>query len=68
MDAGYYVTLKRDRRTAWLLGPYETREEALGQVRRGWMLATDADSWADFDAIGTTHLASRVSPSTVFGK
>ncbi len=68
MDAGYYVTMKRLGRTAWLLGPYETQEAAADQVCRGRVLASEIDPWADFDAFGTAHLASRVTPSTVFGK
>ncbi len=27
---GYYVTMKRNVRTAWLLGPYTEHAEALG--------------------------------------
>ena len=68
MDAGYYVTMRRLGRTAWLLGPYGTQEEAVEQVCRGRTPATEIDPWADFDAFGTAHLASHVTPSTVFGK
>ncbi len=68
MDAGYYVTVRRLQRTAWLLGPYETQEEAAAQVRRGRILASEVDPWMDFDAFGTAHLAGRVRASTVFGK
>ena len=55
---GYYVTMKRDRRTAWLLGPYETHAEALAKVERGRHLARSADPFADFDAFGTSRIMS----------
>lgn len=55
---GYYVTMKRDTRTAWLLGPYETHTEALEDVARGRKLAGAVDPFADFDAFGTSSITS----------
>lgn len=55
---GYYVTMKRDRRTAWLLGPYDTHREALDSVARGRALAQAADPFTDFDAFGTSSITS----------
>ena len=55
---GYYVTMKRDNRTAWLLCPYDTRREAHDSVARGRALARVADPFADFDEFGTASITS----------
>ena len=55
---GYYVTMKRDTRTAWLLGPYDTHAEALDNIERGRRLAQDVDPFTDFDAFGTSSITS----------
>lgn len=60
MATGYYVTLIRDRRLAWLLGPYEEHSEALSNVARARQLAREVDPFSDFDAFGT---ASRTGDS-----
>ena len=59
---GYYVTMKRDVRTAWLLGPYTEHAEALAQVGRGCQLARDVDPFTDFDAFGTARLSADHMP------
>lgn len=59
---GFYVTLRRDTgpgrepRTAFLLGPYETKDQAEGKVWRGRMLAPKVDGWAAFDAYGVAKV------------
>ena len=61
--AGFYVTLRRDTgpgrepRTAFLLGPYGTKDEAEGKVWRGRTLAPKADGRA-----ASTPTASPRSP------
>lgn len=52
----YFVTMRRDKRTAFLLGPYTTHTEALANVSTGRDLARKVDPWADFDAFGTSSL------------
>ena len=57
---GFYVTLRRgsgpgeEPRTAFLLGPYGTKDEAESKVWRGRKLAPTVDSRAAFDAYGVT--------------
>lgn len=58
MATGYYVTMKRDVRTAWLLGPYDTHREALDNVARGRGRARAADPFTDFDGFGTSSITS----------
>ena len=53
---GYYVSLKRDRRVALLLGPFDTHAEALARVRDAFAKACDVDPWAAFDAVGTVRM------------
>lgn len=62
---GFYVTMKRGARTAWLLGPYATHEEALGKVPAAKVLAGLADPGAHFDAFGTSRVKGAVRPPGV---
>ena len=64
---GYYVTMKRDVRTAWLLGPYETHAEALTQVSRGRELAGEIDLFTHFDGFGTSRLEAESLPAGRLG-
>lgn len=64
---GYYVTMKRDTRTAWLLGPYTEHAEALAQIDQGRQLARDIDPFTDFDAFGTARLETESLPTGVLG-
>lgn len=52
----YYVTVKRDVRTGWLAGPYETHQEALDKVDVVSAIARKLDPWCDFDAFGTSSI------------
>lgn len=69
-DRVFYVSMKRGQhrvRNAILLGPYETHQEALDNVRRGERLAHQADPWADFDAFGTCSAPRSQTIKPVFG-
>lgn len=55
----HYVTLRRGRRTALLLGPYRTHDEAAANVDRARAEAVRIDSWAGFDAVGTARITLR---------
>lgn len=50
----FYVTLIRGRRTARLLGPFGTREEAEGLVDKARILAGEVDPFTGFDAFGVS--------------
>lgn len=64
MPIGYYVTVRDGARSGFLLGPYRTHGEALGQVDRGRELAERGDPFAHFYAFGTARAPER---RTVFG-
>lgn len=50
----FYVSVKDDRnRHCTLLGPFDTHQEALDNVRRGRKLAEEADCRAAFYSFGT---------------
>lgn len=55
-EGGYYVSLKRDRRVALLLGPFDTHAEALERVGEAFRKAGEVDPWAAFDAVGTVRM------------
>jgi len=63
----FYVTVRREKRTGWLLGPYATHQEAIDNLSRGLKLAIEADPWAAFDAFGTCSLPVGTKVKTVFG-
>ena len=52
----FYVTMKRDSRTAWLSGPYETHAEALARVEGVRERVLRLDPWTWFDAFGTSSI------------
>lgn len=60
----FYVTMIRDKRTAWLLGPYVNHETALVNLDRAREEANKADPWSHFDAFGT---AARTAESHPWG-
>jgi hypothetical protein len=61
---GFYVTAKDHGRTAWLLGPYATHEEALGLVAEAKVLARAATGCrSDFWAFGTSRVAGGERPA-----
>ena len=55
---GFYVTLQRDRRIAWLAGPFATHDEAIAMVDTARRAASEVDPWTDFDAVGTSSIRS----------
>jgi hypothetical protein len=72
--AGFCVTLRRDTgpgrepRTAFLLGPYATKDQAEGEVWRGRMLAPKVDGRAAFDAYGVTTVTMQPGGALPDGK
>jgi hypothetical protein len=56
---GFYVTMKRGSRTAYLLGPFGSKPAAEAQVSTGRRLATEADAFHAFDAFGVTRVAMK---------
>lgn len=67
---GYYVTVRDGKRTGFLLGPYETHDEALENVERGKGLAfrTDNATRTWFYSYGTTKVTHEELPKSVFGR
>ena len=53
--AGYFVTVVRDVRVGWALGPFETHNAALGQVAKVQKYCIECDPWCAFDLFGTAH-------------
>lgn len=66
----FYVTCRDGKRVGWLLGPYDTHQEALDNVPRGRRLADKADPGAPWYYYGTTgiHGAYEAGRKTVFGR
>lgn len=56
MTKGYYVTLRRGKRVAWLLGPYKAHQRAIDAVPEAFAKAREIDPWCDFDAYGTASV------------
>jgi hypothetical protein len=67
-DVLYYVTVIDAGRTGFLLGPYDTHQQALENVERGRTLAQRANAWSHFYAFGTVNCAATRPIKTVFGK
>lgn len=65
---GYFVTVLDGTRVGWLLGPYDTHEDALANVERGNALASAADARAHWYAFGTARVKGGRLPSAVFGR
>ena len=53
---GYYVTLQRGNRTAWLLGPFANHDDAKAAVGAAVAKANELDPWTHFDAYGTSSI------------
>lgn len=64
----YYVTMIRDKRTAWLLGPYVYHETALVNVKRARKEASEVDPFSYFDAFGTCARTAEAHPWGVLTK
>jgi hypothetical protein len=62
----YYVSLRRGKRTALLVGPFATHTEALAMVDRAVAEANRLDQWAWFDPFGTMSLPR--APSNPMGR
>lgn len=66
---GYYVTVKNDvGQTAFLLGPFDTHEEALARVEEGRVLAESVDAWSHFYSFGTTKVEAAKLPVSLATK
>ena len=53
----YYVTMQRDTKYAFLLGPFDQHAEALARVEEVRELAYRLDPRSHFDAFGTGRLS-----------
>lgn len=53
---GFYCTMKRGPRVAWLAGPFPTKEAADARVRDATNAACGVDPWAAFDSFGVTKV------------
>lgn len=53
---GYYVTLQRDGKTAWLLGPFKEHQRAGDAVAETTAKANELDPWSHFDLYGTSSI------------
>ena len=58
MTPAYYVTMVRDGKVGVLSGPYATHADALAQVDAAYAVACKLDPWCEFDARGTSLVAS----------
>jgi hypothetical protein len=65
---GFYVTMKRGARTAYLLGPYPDKATAECHVTAGSDLACQVDPFAGFDAFGVTRVVMKPGASLPAGK
>lgn len=59
---GFYVTIKRDKRTGWLRGPFKTHAESIDAVAETAAEAKRIDPWADFDYFGTASIDADLLP------
>lgn len=70
-NIGYYVTVKDQSRHGFLLGPYDTHDEALKNVERGKNAAFLSDNYSRswFYSYGTAKVttSAELKPG-VFGK
>lgn len=55
---GYYVTLRRGGKAAWLLGPFKVHQRAIDAVPEAYRKACEIDPWCDFDEYGTASIDS----------
>lgn len=56
MTKGFYCTVKRGERTAWLLGPFAEHETALGATREAYEAGCEIDPRMVFDDFGTSAI------------
>lgn len=62
MAQGFYCTMIRGAKTAWLAGPFASKEAAEAKVPAARNEAIDVDPFASFDAFGVTKLDSPNRP------
>lgn len=55
----YYVTVRRDMRTIFLAGPFNTHAEALAMAKVVRAEAIRVNSWTVFEVFGTVSLSHR---------
>lgn len=65
---GYYVTLQRGNRTAWLLGPFANHDDAKAAVRVACEVAYHIDPRTHFDAHGTSSITRETDEPLPSGK
>jgi hypothetical protein len=65
---GYYVTLQRGDRTAWLLGPFDQHDDAKANVAAAVAKANELDPWTHFDAYGTSSITRESDKPLPAGK
>jgi hypothetical protein len=68
VEVGFYVTIKRGKRSGFLLGPYLSHGDALENVDRARRTAEKIDSWAGFDAFGVALVVAKPERSLPPGK
>lgn len=68
MAEHFYATIRRGKRFGYLKGPYDTHEEALGNVKDAKARAEKTDAFASFDAFGTAKYTGDNPPPSVYGK
>jgi hypothetical protein len=56
MAKGFYCTVKRGEKTAWLLGPFAEHETALELAFQASCKASDIDPRIAFDPYGTSAI------------
>lgn len=56
MNKGYYVTVIRDKKIGWLLGPFVDHGKAISLIDNVRELACKIDCWCDFDSFGTASI------------
>lgn len=55
-QTGYYVTMMRGARVAWLLGPFRSHDAALAMVDAARGKACEIDARSHWDAFGTSSI------------
>lgn len=62
MKEGFYVTIRRGRRTGYLAGPFPSFAAADAQIPAARVEADKIDPWTHFDAFGVTRV-ERTAPN-----
>lgn len=65
---GFYVTVRRDSRTGFLLGPHDSKEAAEQRVPAGRKLAELVDPFTAFDGFGVTRVVMQPGADLPPGK